>query len=718
MKPILFAFTIISLCILSAGSQAQDPPVPPPAAESLSSDTSAMKTGTEIPPDPGYALLKVLARPSKDSIVLRWAPTTPHGWRIGNRFGYSIERGDPSGQTVLLTQQPVMPWEVEPWTDLLNADSMNTFIGIAVYALYGDTVLAGDTTGQDTVGANIERNTNLFGYALFAADNDPDVATALGLRFVDRSVKAGVRYSYTISLAGPQTYRIDAGTVDVVARTPAVGPPPKNVVAVGGDGSIQLRWEPNDEGEYSAYNVYRSENRGRTYDRLNPTPIAIVVPTNRDIPGLGILIDSTIFNYKRYRYQVRGIDAFGELGKPAEVEAMGRDLTPPPQPLVMNAEQVGRSSLRMRWEMIDPPGDLAGFAISRSEFPDSSFKRITRRLLPKTAREYTDEKANENEPYYVVAAFDTAGNVAPSFPLYGMLIDTIPPAIPKGLRGTVDSLGRVTLRWNRNRERNILGYRVLRANAQDHEFTQLTGAIWKDTVYVDSIAVNTLTRNVYYRIAAVNTRFGHSEMSPFIALSRRAIQLPTAPVFTDVNAGESSTNLRWATNSGDKLRSVILFRKTADADRWDTLATLSRSITSYTDRDVVLNMTYEYQIAVVDSNGMSVWAELPVQSRPYDSGVRPPVRDVKAILDQDAKGIRIEWAYDAQETDRVYFIIHRSVSDASFVQLRSVAGSARSYVDRELVGEGTYRYRIQVLTHGGAESPMSSPVSVQIAGQR
>jgi hypothetical protein len=106
-----------------------------------------------------------------------------------------------------------------------------------------------------------------------------------------------------------------------------------------------------------------------------------------------------------------------------------------------------------------------------------------------------------------------------------------------------------------------------------------------------------------------------------------------------------------------------------------------------------------------------------VQARPFDAGVRPPVENVKAAVDAETKGIRLEWTYTPQETG-TYFVVYRSVNDAAFLQLRSVAGSAQSYVDRELVGEGTYRYRIQALTHGGAESPMSEPVSVQVAGER
>ncbi|HLP18487.1 MAG TPA: hypothetical protein VK470_19675 [Bacteroidota bacterium] len=725
---------IMMFASVSAFAQQPDDSRQSPIATTSSgaADTIRQQMNTAIPPDPGFGSIQVLAREMEDSVVLRWAPTTPHAWRVGNRVGYLIERRTSSnGETVLLTPQPVVPWEVEPWGEWLQSDSSNAFIGIAVYALYADTTLMGlaDSLGQDTLSTNAERNANLYGYALFAADNDAGIATALGLRFVDRRVKRGEQYTYTIRLARPQTYRIDPGSVTVSAgKSAPTGLPPKNLVGTGMDGKIQLQWQPPSTGiRYSAYNVFRSESRGRTYTRLNATPIAILVPNQGDVPARGVFTDTTIVNYRTYRYQIKGIDAFGESGAAAEVEAFGRDLTPPPQPVVNNAEQIASTKLRMRWDMVDVPGDLAGFNVLRSASADSNYKKLNTRLLSPRMREYIDEKANDREPYYIISAVDTAGNAALSFPLYGMLIDTIAPAVPVGLRGTIDTTGHVRLRWNRNRESNIIGYRVLRANAPDHEFTQLTGSVCRDTFYVDSIDVSSLTRSVYYRIAAVNARFGHSQMSPILTLRRQQKNMPTAPVFTDVVSNDESIELKWAVNSEDKLRAIVLFRRSMLPDRasphgtvtWDTLASLRGSARSFIDRRVEQKMTYEYQLAVVDStDDQFVYAELPVQGRSFDTGVRPAVRKVTAALAKESNAIRLDWTYQTRENDRTYFVIYRSVDGGEFISLKSVPGTLRTFADRALIGDGTYRYRIQVATSGGAESPLSEPVSVLVASKK
>jgi hypothetical protein len=163
----------------------------------------------------------------------------------------------------------------------------------------------------------------------------------------------------------------------------------------------------------------------------------------------------------------------------------------------------------------------------------------------------------------------------------------------------------------------------------------------------------------------------------------------------------------------------VLFRRNAAQDhgamvQWDTLALLPRSAGSFVDTQVIQKITYEYQVAVVDSSGQSSLAELPVQARPFDEGVRPPVRKMTAVFAKESNSIKLDWTYQAGGTDRMYFIIYRSVEGGEFISLKSVPGSLRTCTDRALIGDGTYRYRIQAATLGGAESPLSETVSILV----
>lgn len=666
-------------------------------------------------PDPGFTKIMLTARVDKDSVVLRWAPGTAHGWRVANRTGYVVERRSGNGPFERLTPDTLHPRMAQDFIDALRARPDDRYLGLVLNALWGDSILI-SPDGADTVGENAARNTTLFGYALFAADNDPSIADAMGLRFVDRNVRTGDRFTYRVSLNEPRDYRIDPGEIELEVQPARPAPPPVNLSARGLDGRIELRWEPQPALEYTGYLVFRSSDGGKKYTQLNTTPIVIVAASDTAVHPRGGFTDTAIVNYRPYIYRVAGITAFGERGTAAEVKAVARDLTPPPAPLMKQPEQTGRTTVRLAWEMPPAGRDLTGFVVLRSALSDSNFHALTKKPLPAKTRQFTDTHAAEAEPYYIVASLDTAGNQAASFPVFCGVIDTMPPAIPTGLRGTIDSTGIVRLSWNQNRERTVIGYRVLRANASEHEYTQLTGRVWPDTSFTDTITVQTLTRYVYYRIAAVNARFNHSRPSAPIALRRADTIPPETPAFYDVQASDSSVALRWAPSGSMDVASHILSRRALPDDPWIRIATLSRTASQYTDKDVQQNAMYEYRIEAADSSGLHSEPGLSVQARPFDSGMRAPATGLTASYDQNTNVITLRWSADAAKPEKTYIVVFRSKNNGPLLRYRSVDGSEQMFVDREISGAGAYEYAVKIITEGGAESPLSSRASVLVQG--
>ena len=49
-----------------------------------------------------------------------------------------------------------------------------------------------------------------------------------------------------------------------------------------------------------------------------------------------------------------------------------------------------------------------------------------------------------------------------SYPTLIQAIDSIPPAVPTGLRAEVDSLGTVHLSWQSGKDEDLYGYRLYR----------------------------------------------------------------------------------------------------------------------------------------------------------------------------------------------------------------------------------------------------------------
>lgn len=91
---------------------------------------------------PGKAEIILIARADKDSVVLRWAPSTPGGWITANKIGYNIERVKIDFENQIkpedferLNSEPIKPLSVEEWKTKASRD--NVFSAIAVQAIYG-----------------------------------------------------------------------------------------------------------------------------------------------------------------------------------------------------------------------------------------------------------------------------------------------------------------------------------------------------------------------------------------------------------------------------------------------------------------------------------------------------------------------------------------------------------------------------------------------------
>lgn len=681
---------------------------------------NAQETDSARDENPRFARLRVLARADRDSIVLRWAPARAGGWVIANRLGYHVERirintdrKSPPGAPERLSIAPIVPWKLDEWRTRTRPDQ--TLAAVAAQVLYGKVSIPKATEQKhlNALQRAADELSDRYSFALFAADCDPFAATGLGLRLVDHNVKEGDRFLYRVFVAGhDSTYSFDTAyvLVDVKAYSPAPAPP--GLTAEGMDGLITLHWKNHPASPYSAYIVERSNDNGTTYTRLTKTPFVVLTPDNAKATPTPRYDDTTVVNYKSYRYRVRGITPFGDFSEGAHVDMYARDVTPPRVPFVQNPKQVGTNRVRVTWRVDSVDGDLAGFVIARNPTGSGEFRLLTERSLPKSAREFVDDSATEDEPYYIVGAVDTAGNVARSVPVYATIVDSTPPHVPTGLTGTIDSNGVVHLRWNLNVERHLQGYRVLWANDPRHEFTQRTPFPIDDTTFTDTVNVKTMTEYVYYRIAAVSSRFVHSEPSPMLAL-RRPDKLPPEPsVFTDVRVNDSTVALSWATSTSEDLASQVVSRRKMGEPAWEDLATLGRTANDYVDSAITKNVMYEYRLTAIDSSGLRATSPYTVQGRPYDTGVRPPATRVTGVYDSARHRIRVRWDY-TQRKEKMWFVIYRGVGGRQVTTYRSVDAAARTYEDADLVGAGTYEYAVRVATALG-ESPLSGHVKVEV----
>ncbi|MCX7929424.1 MAG: hypothetical protein N2663_01710 [Chlorobi bacterium] len=659
--------------------------------------------------------LRLLVQSYGDSVVLRWAPSNAPAWRVYNRIGYIVERAllDTTDSGPLryerLTSQPLRPWTLEEWKQRSRPDQQ--FAAIAVQCLYGALSIPQPNTIPSMLDAATELE-NRFGFALFAADCDAHTANGLGLRLVDRNVQLGQVWVYRVFPA-----RLDSvfllDTVYLVAHVDPYRPwpPVLDLVADGHDRFVHLQWKNFPTGGYTGFNVYRTDPNGRRI-KLNSTPIVPATPRGWSRRIEPWFEDTTAQWGIVYTYEVRGISPFAEEGEPATIRAKLRDRTPPPMPRTQKPIIYGMTMVRLQWDIADVP-DIMGFSVMKSDKPDRDWRALHTELLPPSQRAFLDTLADPDLPFYAIIAVDTAGNSSDYLPLYVDIHDTIPPAPPTGVVGAIDTNGIVRLEWRLGTERDLLGYRVLWANDTTHEFTQRTNLVWQDTVFYDTVAINTLTEYIYYRVVAVDNRYFHSVPSSIVAVRRPDVVPPVAPIFTDVRTYEDRVVLTWNPSSSLDVSQQILYRRAESDTSWTVRMQLPATAWQFTDTAVVPRVRYSYTLDAVDHSGLHSERALPVTARPYGSAEHAPVQSIRARYDSTSRTVILEWLYPQPPVERYWFAIYRAVDNYPLQIYESVEPTITRFVDRRLVGRGQYRYAVRVVTPT-AQSPLSDEIIVDV----
>lgn len=664
--------------------------------------------------------IHLIANVKQDSIVLRWAPDFPLVWKQQLQVGYIVERAEiPDGISdvetdfVRLTSQPVKPWPWEKWAKSFKPT--DKYAGIAAELIYKETPInmtdAGDVDGM------VDKRNDLqmrHSFSLFMADQDARVADASGLRIVDKSFKKNTGYLYRVyyAAAHPDIYCDTAWLYVHTSKITKLNPA-RSPAVTNGDGAISLRWNSGPASGFNGFHVERADASSNNYTRLNDAPI--VIPKGLYAETDDAYYTDSVPNYHKYKYRLIGVTPFGEMSEPSyPAEAMARDLTPPSPALILKVEDNGKKQLVVKWDMPHTSSDLASIEVARSYENDGEYVTVSEKL-PITQREYLDI---DTDPYggmfYAIVCRDTAGNAARSLPFYGILTDSFPPAIPQGLQGYVDTNSVVHLKWNLGKEIDLQGYRVYFANSPDHEFSNLTPEPLRDTVFQDTIAIRTLTKHIYYRIAALDNNYNHSGYSPWIKIRRLDVIPPDCPVIQSVVVMDTTVHIKWINSSSDDVAYHYLYRKQSKDAEWTKIKSWEGYplVTEFTDKNLSKKTYYQYTMTAVDSSNL-VSENSPVLSvRTYDNGVRSGIEDIHATFDRESKRNVLNWTYDVE--GKYSFIIYRSHNESGLTKYRVAAGNERTFRDNELLGAGEYTYAVRVMYEDGGDSRLSETIAVRV----
>ncbi|WP_372904871.1 hypothetical protein [Rhodohalobacter sp.] len=659
-----------------------------------------------------------------NGIEMRWLSDNNEVMRIGTESGFVLERrvaGTGSFQTIET---------VQPLNESQTDELIQTTVGegnradrlrVVTELRDSDTEhLPGDIDFQNRIEDLLNRKsaedfrTMTF---MLSSFEDSLAARVLGLSATDTNVMQGQTYEYRASLANPG----GLNAVSVVTEITATEQTEEYEVPIlvnEGDGELSFIWEQpeNSVGMY----VQRSFSENGPFEPLNEVIELNLRGNQYEGPQRGTFFDKELNNYRNYHYRFYGQNVFGERVLFGEASGTPRDLTPPREPLLLQPKHVSEDTVRITWEM---PGavdnDIAGFAVLRGDGSSEEFVRLHPDLTDPNLREWIDLDFDRDlDTYYAIQAVDSAGNVSSSAVLPVSYIRFNPPVKPEVGQATIGDDGSVEIIISPDPGDAVDGYKIFMANDPEHEFSVVKEMFGDSlitpgsrTVVRDTVMLNTLTRNVYYKIRAYDVHFNESEESDVIALERPDIVPPPRPVFKNIETGATEVNFEIALPSVVDFQTATLYRRSGPDSDWQTVQVFREKteIVRYTDPRLEPGVTYFYRLQSEDQSGLLSDFSNPVQVRTVNRRSVSVAENLSAQYGD--RGAVLRWSYGGSDVDEVFFVIYRRSGDRGFQQVGR--SESTTFTDRR-VRSGRHEYQVRVYRKDGNQSAMSETVSVQV----
>ena len=304
--------------------------------------------------------------------------------------------------------------------------------------------------------------------------------------------------------------------------------------------------------------------------------------------------------------------------------------------------------------------------------PDYAWVKVTSVLNTS----YTDTAAISGVYYnYKVEAIRgtyRAGTNAEAIPTVKFL-KTAAPAVKK----VYSTAGALVAEWDA--VQNGEAYNVYRKTA-GASWTKIASNL-EETSYVDSTI--TLGTEYFYSVSAVNA-LGNE--TAYNKTGVAGLNFGTITSLTAVPAPYGAT-ITWSALQYAESYEVYRKRATESDSAWVKVATTTK--TTYTDETIESFIEYNYKVEAI--KGV------------YRAGTSAAIPTVKFLsapsfaVANTENGIEL---YYGAVNGATTYVIEKAVGNGAFTELARVAAEAGVYVDKDIVINGTYTYRIQALSDG------------------
>jgi fibronectin type 3 domain-containing protein len=353
----------------------------------------------------------------------------------------------------------------------------------------------------------------------------------------------------------------------------------------------------------------------------------------------------------------------------------------------------------IRWEF-DERGNsqISEFQLQRSDHDKGPFTTVIDHIAP-LQRDITYDSLQSSN-YFVIAAIPFDGDPVLSFPILIQPSDTVPPAIPVGLEGTIDSAGIVKLSWQANTEKDILGYRIYRAQTKGEELIPLNDVAVRDNHFYDTLDVKNLNSKAYYAVTSLDMRYNQSDKSIVAELLKPELVPPSSPVIINYKVSDQGILLEWVTGKEENLGEVRLYRQERGEPESKLIQSISDStVHRYIDTHAEDNRYYTYTMQAVSQRGLASASSpaLTIQS----GGKSAPGKfiDFNAKRNRRNKNIVLWLKHDLKDVKEI--TVYKGENGKSVTMWKLLKGFELQVEDNDVQPDAQYEYVIRAVLING-----------------
>lgn len=639
--------------------------------------------------------IQVLAKPKDDAIHLRWVTDNPNLWQTGNKYGYTVIRKTIKKDNKFYKKGinevkfSITPYNQKQWNDLVQTvDYAKLIIGY----FYEDPIVSTDTA---VVNNALKGRMAL---CLLASDLSPEVAKGLALSFKDTTVKANETYIYQVALN--KQSNIASNTIgQIVSSLENAYPsfPPDNLIDLDFvNHRTILKWTLPTRSVYSAYNIERSDDNGVNYLKINNLPYYPV--GNSADENFGTYSDSVATLQKTYKYRVRGIDPFADLSAPSNVVSVYAYETNLVGGQNIQYEFPDQSTVNLVWDYPDSlKVNIKGFDIYKTNGSAEPVK-VNTRLMDSPILSYKAKLNPLDEIlYFFVDAIDLRGKTYRSNPVSVTIIDSIPPVQVQTLGGEITKNGITKICWDKNKDLDLYGYEVFRAEGYSRENMFLVKRVNKtDNFLIDTLDMGMKNPKVHYLLYAMDNHSNLSVHSDTLTLIRPDVFPPEPPSFSNAYLSDSSLVIEWTPSTSFDVTKYKLYRQSLpDTTKQEVLAfEMSNYQHYYSDEQYVEGRENVYILEAFDGSELSSGDGCKRTVKVPKPIRRPPVEKIQGEYSRKEKQTTISWEYKSRTPIKEFWIFRKSEKENTFSKIATVEADKTEFIDKSPPEKQTVSYQV------------------------